>query len=218
LPEPAPLWLAMAIEARRFQLPKAEIDRFEARWQVAVSGKVRGETAGALADLMGSFVGGKIAYPGRDEHTKQVMDYLRRTTRIKYSRGDLAVTCSFVGLVPGHGDLFEKLAKRGLKLFPDAPEFPMMMGAAEMEKGPRRANLGLARRHFDAALKLATAQESSDPKVAAMIPKIRQALTALTDLFDGPMGLGPMGLPFPAAGKGPTAGGIYAMIEEMMEA
>jgi hypothetical protein len=93
-----------------------------------------------------------------------------------------------------------------------------MRGAAEMEKGPFRADLRQARQHYETALKLATAQESSDPKVAAMIPKIKQALTALTDLFDGPMGLGPAGLPFPAAGKGPTPGGIYTMLEEMMEA
>ena len=81
------------------------------------------------------------------------------------------MSCSFVVLVPKHGDLLEKLAKRGLKLFPDAPEFPMMMGTVEMEKGPFRANLDQARKHFEAALKLAQAQESSDPKVARADPR-----------------------------------------------
>ena len=219
LPEPAPLWLAMAIEARRFLLPKVEIDRFEAMWLAAISGKVRGETAGALADLLGSFVGGKITYPGQDEHTKQVMEYLRRTTRIKYSRDDLGHACSFAGLVPKHGDLFEKLAKRGLKLFPDAPEFPMMMGSAEMEKGPFRADLSKARKHLEAALKLARAQESSDPRVAAMIPRIRQTLNAINDLFGGPIGLGPMDMPFPfpSGGKGAAPASMYEAIEAMME-
>lgn len=216
LAEPAPLWLAMAIEARRFQLPEAEVDRFEARWHDAMTKKVRGETAGALAELLGSFIASKIPYPGRDEHIKQVVDYLRRTTRIKYSRDDLAHACGFLGLAPGHRDLFEKLAHRGRKLFPDAPEFPMMLGSAEMEKGPFRADLGQARRHFEAALGLAQARESADPKAAAMVPRIRQALTALTALTD--LIGGPMGFPFPTGGKGPPRGGIYAVIEEMMGA
>jgi tetratricopeptide (TPR) repeat protein len=214
LPEPTPLWLAMAIEARRFQLPKVEIDRYEAKWQTAASGKVRGETAGALADLLGSFVGGKIAYPGRDEHSKQVMDYLRRTTRIKYSsRDDLANACTFAVMVPNHGDLLEKLAKRGLKLFPDAPEFPMMLGGAEMEKGPFRADLAKVRKHFESALKLAQAEESSNPKVAEMIPRIKDALSAVNDLFGGPM----MGLPFPGGPKGGPPASFLDAFEAMME-
>lgn len=213
LTEPAPLWLATTIEARRFQLPRAEVDRYEALWLKSAAGKVRGETAGALADLLGSFLAGEVAYPGRDEHAKQVADYLRRTTRIKYSRDDLSHACGFLGLAPGHRDLFEKLAKRGLKLFPDAPEFPMMLGSIEVEKGPYLANLGQARRHFEAALELAEAQASGDPKAAAMLPSIRQALTALNDLAAGPMGLP---FSFPAGGKGPAPGGMLDAFEAMM--
>jgi tetratricopeptide (TPR) repeat protein len=212
LPEPAPFWLAMAIEARRFQLPKVEIDRYEAKWQAAASGKVRGETAGALADLLGSFLGGKVVYPGRDEHTQQVMDYLRRTTRIKYSsRDDLAHVCIFAMMVPNHGDLVEKLAKRGLTLFPDDPEFPMMLGGLEMENGPFRADLAKARKHFESALKLAQARQASDPKVAELIPKIKDALTALTDLLNSPMGL-----PFRAGGKGDPTASLFDAFEAMM--
>ena len=142
----------MAIEARRFQLSKAAIGRAEARWAGELKKKVLGETAGALGDLLGAFLAGKIDYPGRDKHVGQVADYLRRTTRIKYTREDLTHACGFLGGVPKERELLEKLAKRGIKLFPDAPQFPLMLGSLEMEKGPYGADLRLARRHLDAAL------------------------------------------------------------------
>jgi tetratricopeptide (TPR) repeat protein len=210
LPEPAPLWLAMAIEARRFQIPKVEIDRYEGKWQAAASGKVRGETAGALANLLGPFLSEKINYPEREEHIEQVMAYLRRTTRIKYSsRDDLANACTFAVMVPKQGDLVEKLAKRGLTLFPDAPDFPMMLGTIEMEKGPFRADVAKARKSFESALKLA--QQASDPKAAAMVPQIKNALSVVTDLLNSPMGM-----PFASGGKGAMPASLLDAFEAMM--
>jgi tetratricopeptide (TPR) repeat protein len=214
LPEPAPLWLAMAIEARRYQLPQAEVDRFEGLWRDAALGKVRGETAGGAAGLLAVFLGEKVDYPGREEHIRQVMDYLKRTTRIKYARDDLARACTFLGLVPDHGgDLFEKLVKRGLKLFPAAPEFPMMLGSLEIEKGPFQVNLAHTRKHFESALKLAQAEEASNPRIAEMIPGIKQALTTVNDLLDGPMGGGFLG----GFGGGPDASFMDAFAAMMDE-
>jgi tetratricopeptide (TPR) repeat protein len=86
LPEPAPLWLAMAIEARRIKLPQAEIDHREGLWRKAVAGKVRGETAGELAGIAVPFQAKGISYPGCEEHTEQVMDYIRRTAIPTWSR------------------------------------------------------------------------------------------------------------------------------------
>ena len=64
LVDPTPLWLALLIEARRYKLPKAEQDRFEDRWEKGLAKKGRGDTAGALADLIGSFLAAEIVYPG----------------------------------------------------------------------------------------------------------------------------------------------------------
>ena len=50
--EPAPLWLALLIEARRYKLPKPKREPFEARWAEALTAKRRAETAAALADLL----------------------------------------------------------------------------------------------------------------------------------------------------------------------
>lgn len=217
LPEPAPFRLAMAIEARRFRLPDGEIARADALWAGETSKKVRGDTAGALAGLIGSFLAGQIDYPGRDEHARQVADYLRRTTRIKYGRDDLAHACSFLSLLESERELCEKLAKRGPRLFPDAPEFPLILGSIEMEKGPSRGDLGAARRHFEAALNLALRLEATDPKAAAIIPKVKGILSALNEVLGGPSG-------FPFAFGGPpgraksSPRGMLDAIAEMMGA
>lgn len=93
----------------------------------------------------------------------------------------------------------------------------MMMGSIAMQKkGLMRTNLMQARQHFELALKLAQAQELSDPKMAALIPQIKQALTALTDLFRGPMGFGPTGMPFPAGGMGGPPASMIDAFEAMM--
>ena len=171
-----------------------------------------GRNGGRLADLAGSFLGGKITYPGQEQHTNQVIDYLGKTTRIKYSRVDLAQVCSYIALVPGHNDLFEKLAKRGLKLFPDAYEFPMMLGSVEIQKGPHQADFTKTRKYFESALKLAQAQESVDPKIADLIPKIKQALSTVNDLSGGLMGL-----PFPTDSRGGPPESFFDMFQSMMD-
>jgi tetratricopeptide (TPR) repeat protein len=196
LPEPAPLWLAMAIEARRIKLPQAEIDHREGLWRKAVAGKVRGETAGELAGIAVPFQAKGISYPGCEEHTEQVMDYIRRTTRIKYNRReDLANACSFVSMVPGNTDLVEKLARKGLKLFPEAPEFPMMLGVMGMVKGPLEGNLWETQKFFKSALKLAEAEGANSPQAVERISKIKEALTAIDSILGGPMGFPFLGGP-----------------------
>jgi tetratricopeptide (TPR) repeat protein len=199
LVEPTPLWLALWIEAIRYKLPKSDQERFEAHWVNAVSKRCRSETAGALADLMAAYVGDDISYPHRAEHVKQVVDYLRRTTRIKYYLEDLVRACTFLGLIPKERNLFLKLAQRGLKLFPGTPVFYTLSGSAELEKGPFGGNLPLARKHFEKALELA--QKSSNPRDTALLPQIRESLSLLKDLTASPLGM-----PFAGFGGGPFAG------------
>lgn len=189
LVEPTPFWLLMAIESRRFKLPKAEQERFDALWMTSVAKKPLGETAGALAETMAGFVGGETNYPGKNEHVKQVLDYIRRTTRIKYRREDLIRVCSFLDLIKRESVLFEKLIKRGLKLFPKAPEFLLMQGALEIEKGPFNGNLRLARNNFEKGIELAKAEVADDRSRDEVISRLQQALSGLNDLMGGPMGL-----------------------------
>ena len=143
----------------------------------AVTKKVQGETAGALADLLGSILTVKIAYPGKKKHIQMVAAYLGRTTRIKYARQDLIRACTFLELAGNHDELLKKLANRGVKLHPDTLEFPMLLGTMEMKKGPFKADFKQARKNFETALRLAEGEAKADPKVAALVPKIRQFLT-----------------------------------------
>jgi tetratricopeptide (TPR) repeat protein len=216
LNEPAPLWLSMAIESRRFQLPPDVVDRYEAHLSNAVTKKVQGETAGALAAQLGSFLSDQIVYPGRDEHVRMVVDYLGRTTRIKYARGDLLHVCGFLELLGNQDDLIKKLANRGVKLFPDALDFPMLLGTIEMKKGPFKANFKQARKNFETALRLAEAEGKTDPKVAAIIPQIRQFLSVLNDLTGGSLGM-----PFPffggGGGRGQPPADLFEAFQEMMD-
>ena len=121
--------------------------------------------------------------------------------------------------MPDQRKLFETLAKRGDRLFPDAPEFPMLLGAFEMQKGPFRGDLTRARRHFEKALKLAEAQAPTDPKAAALLPKVRETLTTLEDLTAGPLGL-PFGcLPFGGPGSPlPDPSSLPPELLDMIEA
>jgi tetratricopeptide (TPR) repeat protein len=208
LPEATPLWLALLIESIRYELPKPDCERFEARWTTALPKKVRSETAGTLAELMGSFVGGEIDYTGRTGHLKEVLGYLRRTTRIKYEHDDLARACSLLGLLPKEADLFEKLVKRGIKLFPNSPLFLTLSGTLELKKGPfGGGNFRLARDQFEKALERAEA--SSDPQNVRLVPKIRESLSMLRDLSSSPMGLPFMGTGPDALPGGPGTGGFH---------
>ncbi|MEJ7637408.1 MAG: hypothetical protein WKF75_05285 [Singulisphaera sp.] len=153
-----------------------------------------------MAELMGSFVGGEIDYTGRTGHLKEVLGYLRRTTRIKYEHDDLARACSLLGLLPKEADLFEKLVKRGIKLFANSPLFLTLSGTLELKRGPfGGGNFRLARDQFEKALERAEA--SSDPQNVRLVPKIREPVDA-----EGPL-LQPMGLPFMGTGPNALPGG-----------
>ncbi len=181
LPEPTPLWLALIIESTRYQVPKSEIHRFEVLWNSELKKSVRSETAGALANLTATFVAAKVDYPGRATHIKEVVAYLGRSSRIKYGQKDLARVCTFLSLLPKELPLHEKLLKRGIKLFPNSPQFLFFAGVLELSKlsaGKGKPSVAFA--HLQKARSLAEA--SSDPEIALILPKIREKLSFLEDM------------------------------------
>ena len=208
LVEPTPLWLALQIEAVRYKLPKATKDRFADLWKTALKKKCRSETAGALADLIDTYVGSDTQYTGRAGHVKDVIDYLRRTTRVKYRREDLENICAFLVKIPKEKDLFETMARRGLKNFPDSPTFLVIEGTMELEKGPFRCDLHRVRQQFEKALELA--QASSNPRDARLVPQIKERLSMLTAATSGPFGM-----PFSPFGRLPIP--LGGMFEEMFD-
>ena len=221
--EPASLWLALWIEAIRYKLPEAEQARFESRCLDALSKKVRGETAAALVKVLGAYLSGRITYTGRNRHVEHILKYIGRTTRIKYRRDDLAVVCSVLSLMVESDaaytmknkaqTLLLKLAKRGITLFPEAYEFPFMLGTLEAAKGPFMGGFHSARLHLEKALALAEAARPTDPRAGAFVEQIKRALTTISDV---PFDL-PFSLPFGGSRSSNTAASFAAMIEAMAD-
>jgi hypothetical protein len=74
--------------------------------------------------------------------------------------------------------LRKKLVGQGLKKFPEAPNFPLLAGRMELERGPRWCDRGAARRHFERARDLA---RKSGPQYATIAEQAEHHLTFLAE-------------------------------------
>ncbi len=181
LADPAPLWHALAIEAVRYKLPKPLQQRFNQDLKTALAKKVSSATAGALAELMAAYVESKIDYTGRAGHVREIVAYLRRTTRIKYTESDLTNVCLLLTSLQERS-LLEKLVNRGRKLFPKSPSFLLMATNIDLSKGPFACDPKRAQKQLEQALALALA--SQNPLYAQMIPSIKSTLSQVQDICE----------------------------------
>jgi tetratricopeptide (TPR) repeat protein len=211
----ASFWLAIAIEARRIALPKAEQDRFDQRWGAESSKKPTSKTAGAISQILDDFLIQKISYPGMEGHLREVLAYLSHTKRLKYSREDLAKVCGFLRSVPkGAGlALGETFAKRGIKLFPKAAEFPFMMGTHIMlSTKPTYSNVAAAKKNFEKARVLAETEVAENPDGPLLLPKIQEMLTRVSHVQP----MSPFGFPFSPFSRKKSTNPIQEM-QEILE-
>src|SRR5262249_30980038 len=130
--EPTVLALWLAIESIRYKLPKPLQKHFGQQFKAATARKVTSAAAGNFANTMLSCLLGKVDYPGRAGHIQEVVRYLGRTTRIKYSEDDLVCACRLLEEV-NKVELLDKLGRRGLKLFPKSPFFLHLTAEQELE-------------------------------------------------------------------------------------
>ena len=180
----ATLWLALSVEAGRYQLPKSITAHYQELLDAALRKKVNSRTAGSLSQLIGAYLMGGVEYPGFERHCKQVADYLSRTTRIKCQEADLLKACAFLQAY-GEEDvrqLWEKLARKGLKLFPRSPAFISIGVAADMHKSPLYVDIVHARKQLGRALDLLKASDS--PLDRGLKRQIKHQLTALDNLAE----------------------------------
>ena len=197
LVEPAPLWLALAIESIRYHMPKSTVDGYTKNWEAELKKKCRSETAGALAEQMGAFLSSGIEYSGRGKHLNQVLAYLRRTLRLKYRREDIEPVVELIKHLPDEFSLLEKLVKAGLKQHPGSALLNLQAGEVELIRGKFFGGTQTAQKYMETALKLAEA--STDPKVTGLLPAIRTQLGMLGEIterfgrFGFPFGGGPFG-------------------------
>ncbi|MHB1558424.1 MAG: hypothetical protein ACYC61_13275 [Isosphaeraceae bacterium] len=205
LVEPAPLWLALAIEAARYAMPKDVLQKYNRLWEVDAKKKRRSETAGKIAGLIHAHIAAGINYPGREEHIKQVIAYVASAGRVKFRVEDIEPIVEFLrdqAPNPSSKDfaLYSKLVKAGVKQHPGSALLHTHAANAEMLAPPKRRGwLGgpvipwQAREHLNKALQLAEA--STDPEVRSLLPDIQRGLgtlesmQSLIDRFAGPFGM-----------------------------
>ncbi|MDD4269754.1 MAG: tetratricopeptide repeat protein [Pirellulaceae bacterium] len=161
LSEPAPLWLAMAIEARRYELPKEETWLYEKRWQEALRRRCRSETAGRMCRLLGDFLAMPKSYPERAQHVAWLRGYVRRCTRVKWRADDLRDVCELLSQVESAGVRAE-FARQGVRKFPQMAYFHLLAAEIEISRGPVQGDWQLAQDGLEKAIELAS--KSSDPR------------------------------------------------------
>jgi hypothetical protein len=212
LVEPAPLWLALLIESIRFKMPKDAADRYGKLWDAELKKKRRSETAGEMAGVMVAFLASDTEYTGRATHINKVVSYLRKTTSLKYRREDIEQVAEFLGRVgPKERTLYQKLVRAAIKQHPDSAVLHLNAADAEMMGAGLNTFFGgippVVRRHMESALKLAEA--STDPKVTALLPMIRERLGSLDEVSEamGQFGFGFGGGPFRPGPFGPSPRG-----------
>ncbi|HEX3448980.1 MAG TPA: hypothetical protein VHS97_12040 [Isosphaeraceae bacterium] len=187
LNEPAPLWLALAIESIRYRMTKATKDGYAKLWEADLKLKRHSETGGLMAALLDGLWKAGIEYTGRATHIKKVAAYVGPGSRLKYRQSDIENICEFLGHTNQKVATIEKLVAVGLKQYPRSPL--LNFRAALLETGKGFFSLGSVRaRHFlDTALKLA--QASTDPKENVLVTPIKKSLTLLSEMEKLPLGL-----------------------------
>ncbi|MBY0457985.1 MAG: hypothetical protein K2V38_11645, partial [Gemmataceae bacterium] len=199
--EPTALWLALTIELIRYGVPESLVKRFDQQFKTALAKKVTSETAGALAELMEGYFVGQVDYPRRASHVKEVLSYLKRSTRLKYQEPDLRRVCTLLHDLGEDDKLLGALVKRGRKLFPQSPFFLWVEAEEDVRMGPMAFNLQRTRDKLERAIALG--QASQNPEDVALIPGIKDLLSRLRQVgdalgafhFGGPGARGGQGIP-----------------------
>jgi hypothetical protein len=180
LVEPAPLWLALAIESVRYGMPREIQVGYAQLWEEEIKKPCRSETAGAISMVAAALLSAGIEYPGRADHVQRISAYLRSGKSSIHRRGDIETVCGFLSLVPSERRILEELVELGVERYPESPLLHFRAGAIELEKGTSRLREPVARRHLESALELAAA--SAQPHENALCPEIKGMLSRLSEL------------------------------------
>ncbi|HKI21001.1 MAG TPA: hypothetical protein VKA15_24120, partial [Isosphaeraceae bacterium] len=193
--EPAPLWLALAIQSIRYRADQKFRAGYARLWESELKKAVKSETAGEMAWMLDSLLNEGVEYPGRDTQVKKLVTYLARSLKLSYRRLDLERVCEFLGHVPEKAALLEKLVVRGLKEHPQSARLHFEAGGIEFRKGMFGGSEAVARRHLEKAVELAGS--STERADVELLPQIKEMLSLFNDLAGSPLGsLFFGGLPF----------------------
>lgn len=185
LSEPAPLWLAMAIEANRYELPKEETWLYEKRWQDALKRRCRSETAGRMCGLLSDHLEKPNPYPQIQEHLRCLFKYVGRCKRVKWRVEDLLRVCELLERARSL-TLLTEFARQGRRKFPEAAFFHFVLGGLELAKPRGQRDEEFARDCLQEAVDLAS--KSSDPRDKRIVelasPLLESLKCVLDDYYD----------------------------------
>jgi len=174
--EPTAVNLDLAIEAVQVDLPQDVIQQFEDAWRANLRGKCHSQTAGRMARLLSPE--GPFKCPPPEDYKADVLAYLKRSHRVRFTSIDLCHVCVFLQ-VTREPALLDKYVRKGCKRFPDEPLFPLIRGETEMAKGPAKCRRKIA---FNAYTRvLAICDQSADESHQRMAESARENLSFLNE-------------------------------------
>ncbi|NQT39004.1 MAG: hypothetical protein HQ581_16015 [Planctomycetes bacterium] len=179
LDEPTALWLVMTMEAIRYDLPWQEVCLYEKRWCQALKRRCCSETAGLMCHVLDAHLRMPQPYPQHEEHTRILLQYVRRCSRVKWRPEDLRHVCEFLEPLE-ELKLLAKLATKGIRKCPEIGYFHWVMGMVEIEKGPFRYKRKLTLKRLRQAIELAS--ESSDPRDKPVVENAKRGLSLIEDI------------------------------------
>jgi len=186
--DPADVYLVLAIEAARCDLPFQLNDlaeQFRELWEASLK-KRRSRAAGPMSRRMlglavdiGEF---KDRHAFLEGFLERLVKYVKGCTRIRWQADDLVEVCRLLYFLledPNYGAARKALLKfldSGRKKFPQEPLFHWMRGELEIGRGPYYCDRRLARQCFETTIEAAKTSPRPDAKKLAAGAAVRVGL------------------------------------------
>jgi tetratricopeptide (TPR) repeat protein len=159
--EPAPVWMMLTIEAKRYGLSAWDVHPFEVNWFRALKGRRRSDTAGRMSRIMWEHLWSVGAGATPDEHVERLLRYLRWAGRVDWRHHDLREVCRLLEKLE-ESKLLRKFVRIGCRKFPHEAIYCGLAADLEIQRGQGVWRLGRAWKHAKRALELARASGDAD--------------------------------------------------------
>ncbi len=177
--DPADVYLVLAIEAVRYDLPFQLNDlaeQFREKWEASLK-KRRSRAAGPMSRRMLAIIADAGEFEGRQAFLSGFLErfvkYVKGCTRIRWQADDLVEVCQLIyRLVEDSKNgaarkALLKLLDSGRKKLPQEPLFHWMRGELEIGRGPYYCDRRLARQCFETTIEAAKTLPRPDAKKLA---------------------------------------------------
>ena len=136
MPEPTPVWLVLAIESTRYQMTAATTKGYVALWTAERQEEVPQPDRRRVGVDAPCLSLPRRRLPGPRRPVEAGIEYLKRSTRLKFRQIDIERVCDFLGNMPDQKckELLGKLVKTGLKQHPCSTALNFEAGIVALAK------------------------------------------------------------------------------------